>query len=587
MLKLKKHFLTLGLLLAFCTPSFGQSPYTIDLVEVEMVDGVVVDSIGVIPNGGSVIAGDNTYMLRFTKDNNHINKGLLYVSVLDIQPDNVINILYPRPSENPADYRINSKDNEFVIPNSFIKFAPPYGTESLVVIFSKEPLTFDIYNTRSRSDASSLSKTEIEWLLSGSPPEYLDGQIALNRYSFEIRPKQLPPMSGGGVGTNGRGRNFKSSHTVRDRHVISNDEIIKTYPDMFFISPPEPSYDPSARGGKVSKVSCEVESFVVRGQLRGDMEVESVEIYVVSEKDTNLSASYSTTNFKPTYRSVEFERQIGLFPGKNEIDVVAYGANGYGVSQRFIIESTPQENKVTGKDYLVLMAIDKYAHWPQLQNPVNDATSIGKALQDHYNVEVENTMHLFNENCTPKSVDSVFRLLIKTLTPNDRLIVYFAGHGYYDEAFETGYWIPVNGKMSQEDTWINNDRIGKYIKYLPTKHTLFISDACFSGSLYIDDTRSKGTDRHYDVLDKARSRWMFSSGRLEEVADDYQNTNHSPFAWFILNYLEEPHNPQFSVNDLAVSVTKSVSNNSEQSPVAKALKNAGDEGGEYVFYYKE
>ena len=91
--------------------------------------------------------------------------------------------------------------------------------------------------------------------------------------------------------------------------------------------------------------------------------------------------------------------------------------------------------KLARNDYALLFVTDKYDNWSSLVNPIFDGRSIATELQNVYGFKVE-----IVEN---PSQDVIFRKLReyseRKYQPLDQLMVFFAGHGYYDETFKEGY----------------------------------------------------------------------------------------------------------------------------------------------------
>ena len=50
--------------------------------------------------------------------------------------------------------------------------------------------------------------------------------------------------------------------------------------------------------------------------------------------------------------------------------------------------------------------------------------------------------------------------LRRRLNPDDRLLVYYAGHGQIDQVTEEGFWQPVDAEVDKERTWIANGTFG-------------------------------------------------------------------------------------------------------------------------------
>ncbi|EAY25921.1 caspase family protein [Microscilla marina] len=230
------------------------------------------------------------------------------------------------------------------------------------------------------------------------------------------------------------------------------------------------------------------------------------------------------------------------------------------------------------KNYLLLMACDKYKYWRPLNNPVKDAQDVKKVLLQKYGFQQENVFELMNEEVTAIKVEKAFDQLSELGNNRDNLIIYYSGHGHYDKKYDEGFWVPVDGRTSYQSSYIRNADITKYIKRLKFKHVFLIVDACFSGSLFV-----KGRRGYEEKVESLKSRWGFASGSLEFVSDGKKGEN-SPFAKHLLNYLRGSVQDKFPVSQLIQAVKVAVANNTKQVPVGRPLQGVGDAGGEFIFY---
>ncbi|WP_044200960.1 caspase family protein [Flammeovirga sp. OC4] len=237
-----------------------------------------------------------------------------------------------------------------------------------------------------------------------------------------------------------------------------------------------------------------------------------------------------------------------------------------------------------GTNYLVLIACNNYTSWTPLANAVNDAQNFKKVLLEHYHYDQANVFELYNEQVNKSEINKLVRELATKVGEEDKVLIYYSGHGYYDEFTEEGYWVPVNAAMTQDDMsqYLPNGTILKYIKALKTKHTLLISDACFSGSMFASTSRGM---MYADRVESFKSRWGLSSGGLTEVSDGNAG-EHSPFNLYLTKYLVNNPNEKLTISSLALYVRQSVMSNTMQEPQGKPLKNVGHEGGEFVFNLK-
>jgi hypothetical protein len=232
------------------------------------------------------------------------------------------------------------------------------------------------------------------------------------------------------------------------------------------------------------------------------------------------------------------------------------------------------------KSYLLIIAVDKYKYWKSLSNAVKDARDFKKVLLDRYGFDQTNIFELYNEEATLENIEEAFEALKTKGTNQDNLIIYYSGHGYYDPSFDLGYWVPSEGRTNSgaTATFIPNDNIRNYIKNLEFRHVFMIADACFSGSLFLTDSRGAEEEKAESI----KSRWGLSSGNLEEVQDGEKGKN-SPFARYLIEYLQINLNDKLRAKELINYVTENVTKNTQQTPIGNRLSGVGDEGGQYVF----
>lgn len=235
-----------------------------------------------------------------------------------------------------------------------------------------------------------------------------------------------------------------------------------------------------------------------------------------------------------------------------------------------------------GKNYLLVIGIDKYEHCPPLYNAVRDAQNFADVLTQKYQFNPEYIVKVFDEEATRSNILRRFREISRRIESNDSLVIYYSGHGLFDEHFDHGYWVPVNAKLDPDDIsdYIGNDDLIRFIKATKSKHTFLIVDSCFSGTLFAR-IRLAGISR----LETKSSRWALTSGRKEPVLDGQPGMS-SPFSQYLLSYLRENTQKKLLVSELVQYVKSSVANNAEQIPIGYPLQNVGDEGGEFAFHLK-
>ena len=233
-----------------------------------------------------------------------------------------------------------------------------------------------------------------------------------------------------------------------------------------------------------------------------------------------------------------------------------------------------------GKNYILSIGIDDYSSVSKLNNAVRDAKEFTNLLLGRYTFEESDVVEIYNNSATRAEIIETFRKLMERLNEEDSLIIYFSGHGDYDDMMNMGYWIPVDAKSGERHTYIENTTIINYIRAMKSKHTFLVADSCFSGALFSQNRRL-----YADVVADKKSRWALTSGRIELVSDGIIGDN-SPFANCLLEFLKNNNESKLPISKLVNYVKITVGDNVEQTPQGNPLYGVGDEGGELVLELK-
>ncbi len=89
-------------------------------------------------------------------------------------------------------------------------------------------------------------------------------------------------------------------------------------------------------------------------------------------------------------------------------------------------------------------------------------------------------------------------------------------------------------------------------------------------------------NKYYLSLYNEKSRWGMTSGNKTPVADKGTG-GHSVFAYQLIKELRKNEKPYLSTQEIYTRIAPIVSNNSEQTPLCRPIRNTGDQGGEFVF----
>ena len=235
----------------------------------------------------------------------------------------------------------------------------------------------------------------------------------------------------------------------------------------------------------------------------------------------------------------------------------------------------------TARNFLLVIGINDYLQWPKLYNARNDANGIAGTLSGLYNFNFSDVTILLDSQASRGNIYNTLRTYAEKVGPKDNFMVYFSGHGHFDKILNEGYWVPVDANKQSIGDLISNSDVLKIIKSINSQHTLIVADACFSGSLFMESGRGDFVDN----VEKYKSRWGFTSGRLEVVSDGEVGKN-SPFAQSLMEFFRRNTKEKISISEIIQYVKMKVPVDSKQTPIGNPLKNVGDEGGEFIFYKK-
>jgi hypothetical protein len=246
-------------------------------------------------------------------------------------------------------------------------------------------------------------------------------------------------------------------------------------------------------------------------------------------------------------KSVRVKQFVKLFDGQNVIRLVAENVNGGIVtSTRSILvgkDAIADAISVDRKDYVLLFATDQYDHWSDLVNPIDDAQSIAKVLKEKYGFETE-----ILENPNQDDVYNKLREYAeRKFKPQDQLMIFFAGHGYFDETFGEGFVVAKNSLENDNarTSYISHNRLRGIIQNIPVEHVFLAMDVCFGGTFDPVIASARGmeametSDTEYMVRKLSyRTRKYLTSGGKEYVSDGIPG-KHSPFTLRMLQAFAE------------------------------------------------
>ncbi len=160
----------------------------------------------------------------------------------------------------------------------------------------------------------------------------------------------------------------------------------------------------------------------------------------------------------------------------------------------------------------MVIGIDAYTHLGELDTAVTDAMAVTQILEAQYGFDA-----IFLPDATRANILQILDNLRAILTPQDSLLIYYAGRGIVDED-KRGYWLPQDASPDSRSGWLATSEITEHLKAMAARHVMVIADSCYSVTQDrngADDSSAAGERRQANLY----SRTVIASGSLEPVVD--------------------------------------------------------------------
>ena len=281
-------------------------------------------------------------------------------------------------------------------------------------------------------------------------------------------------------------------------------------------------------------------AFTLKLGMDAEVDIQQVDIYV-----NDVPAEESRGFKKGTSLADRFdkyiEKQIVLRDGVNTIRVVAINSDGTTTEESRAINKqvdlVAQLAVESRKDYALIFGTNEYDEWGGLTNPVYDAETIAEELETSYGFEVDLVLNPTKTDLETK----IYSLYERSYMENDQVLIFYAGHGQFNELTKQGYLVPKDGKLNDPigSSYYSYSNLRDLVDGIPCEHVMLVLDACFGGTFDQDIARagSRGQDNADLVSNQEfikrklrfKSRVYLTSGGKEYVKDGRPG-QHSPFA---------------------------------------------------------
>jgi serine/threonine-protein kinase len=228
--------------------------------------------------------------------------------------------------------------------------------------------------------------------------------------------------------------------------------------------------------------------------------------------------------------------------------------------------------------------------FPVLPNAERDVATIGERLstiattEERWDVEL-----LQGAKATHDGILARLRAIADAAQTNDKVFIYYAGHGIgHDVSERSGWIIPADGLTEDQDpsrkTWVRFDEFGHLFDESQAKHVLVAMDCCYGGRLVA--SRAGAAAKYSRRLVAEPAKVILSSGRPHEQVSDGVRGENSPFARAFLDVLSRTDIDAVTTSDLYASIERRFVEDDVSHLPVRGTPPGAPLSGEVVFFLK-
>ena len=286
-------------------------------------------------------------------------------------------------------------------------------------------------------------------------------------------------------------------------------------------------------------------SVEVEAEIKSDVPIKSITLKI--DNGTSMRGGTKAVSLGDNKFNHPIRQKVSLMDGQNEISIIVENENGGKVSSsRFVTigkDALANAIDMERTDYALFFATNKYDEWDDLNNPVFDAKTIETMLKEKYGFKTE----LLEDPTQEEILGKIYEYNARTFRPQDQLLIFFAGHGFFDENLGEGFVVARNSLLNDlgKGSYIPHSILRQRVENIKSEHIFLVMDVCFGGTLDPVFSKSRG-DSYSNITDteflirklSKRTRKFLTSGGKQYVPDGTPGS-HSPFAAKFIQALKE------------------------------------------------
>ena len=246
--------------------------------------------------------------------------------------------------------------------------------------------------------------------------------------------------------------------------------------------------------------------------------------------------------------------------------------------------------------WALIIGINKYENVQKLAFATDDAIAMKEILISSFNFPENNIFILLDEKATKDNIIKEFSNIALKAQDNDRVLVFFAGHGEtmeLPEGGQMGYLIPVNGDADNlYYSSIPMDELKRLAHMSKAKHMLYLVDACYGGIAAVGSRGlSTNTPNYINKIIRDKARQVITAGGKGEQVIEKSEWGHSAFTLNLKRGLKDGRadlndDGYITGNELGMFLSEKVTIDSENQQTPQYGRMTSQEG-EFVFVHSE
>ena len=280
------------------------------------------------------------------------------------------------------------------------------------------------------------------------------------------------------------------------------------------------------------------------GKGKDDTLPDILEILKRLKKDSRDHASTSEPQSSPTVVNHSFEDENQNPFQEDTFEIMMENSSlSHHLSQISDVDvDIPISKNICDDIFALIIANENYQEVASVSGAVNDGEMVSKYCQLALGIPTSN-IH-FVKDATLNNIKREIRLIQKIANAYEGKVsffIYYAGHGMPDEQNREAYLVPIDGFVSDISTCFSLSDFYNIVGNLPSKKTIIILDACFSGAARGETMLASA--RSVAIKPKSTipsgNTIVIASAQGDETAYPYEEMHHGLFTYYLLKKIKE------------------------------------------------